>query len=53
MPRSSLTSTEYTQLYALKVERSNLLKNKFSDNEYVVIVNWLDNRISELESKKQ
>ena len=50
--RNNLTSTEYTQLFALKIERSNLIKTNFSDNEYVVIVNWLDQRIQELESKR-
>ena len=52
MPRSSLTSTEYTQLFALKIERSALDKKDFTDNEYTVVANWLDQRIQTLESKR-
>ena len=51
--RNNLTSTEYTQLFALKIERSALDQKDFTDNEYIVVANWLDHRIEILESKRK
>ena len=55
MSRSNLNSVEYTQLYALKNERNYINITQFDENsnEYGVIVNWLERRIDELESKKR
>lgn len=49
---SNLSSSEWTQLYVLKIEKSNLENQNLPATDLQTIRHWLDQRIRELESKK-
>ena len=51
MSSLNLSSYEYNQLFALRVERSMLKQTILSDNEYKVVAAWLNQRIEHFETK--
>jgi hypothetical protein len=50
--RNKLSSIEWSLLFALRVERSNIKCQYLTNNEHTVVLAWLDRRIAELEAKK-